>query len=61
MTDQELDPDRLREDRDELNHLRKALHYYADFHEYPSDGPWGINSQDFGNVARAALKRKNNE
>jgi hypothetical protein len=38
--------------------LEAALHFYADDHEYPSDGPWGINSDDFGNAARAALKEK---
>ena len=36
--------------------LEAALHFYADDHEYPSDGPWGINSDDFGNAARAAIK-----
>ncbi len=36
--------------------LREALNYYAKNH-YPNvnDGPWGANSVDFGNVARAAL------
>lgn len=52
----ELDPDRLREDRDERNRLWKALRYYADFHEDPNDGPWGIHSDDYGAVARAALR-----
>ncbi len=33
----------------------RALRFYADEHEYPSDGPWGVNSDDFGNRARAAL------
>ena len=40
----------------ERNRLWKALRYYADFHEDPNDGPWGANSQDFGKVARAALR-----
>lgn len=35
--------------------LVEALRYYADFHENPSDGPWGINSHDFGKTARAAI------
>jgi len=88
----ELDPDRLREDRDERerlwldeiaitdklllqeakvslqrleraevveverDRLWKALRYYAEFHEDPNDGPWGVNSQDYGKVARAALR-----
>ena len=40
----------------ENERLRAALHYYADFHENPNDGPWGMQSDDFGNVARAALE-----
>ena len=35
--------------------LREALHFYADFYEAPNDGPWGVNSSDFGRTARAAL------
>ena len=35
--------------------LRKALHYYADFTDDPHDGPWAVNSDDFGTVARRAL------
>ena len=35
--------------------LTGSLRFYADFHENPNDGPWGINSQDFGKEARAAL------
>lgn len=34
---------------------REALHFYADFHENPNDGPWGVNSQDFGKAAQAFL------
>lgn len=39
--------------------LREALNYYAKNH-YPNvnDGPWGANSVDFGNVARAALAKQ---
>ena len=33
----------------------EALHFYADFYEAPNDGPWGINSDDFGNRALAVL------
>lgn len=38
--------------------LIRALHFYADKH-YPdvNSGPWGVNSVDFGFVARAALVR----
>jgi hypothetical protein len=39
----------------------RALHFYADEHEYPSDGPWGVNSDDFGKVARATLKGKSHD
>ena len=40
----------------EVGRLREALDYYAKNH-YPNvnDGPWGANSTDFGDVARAAL------
>lgn len=38
--------------------LRKALHFYADFYENPNEGPWGVNSEDFGKVARKALEAK---
>ena len=41
---------------DEIERLRKALQYYAGHHAIPSEGPWGIDSDDFGNVARAALE-----
>jgi hypothetical protein len=39
-----------------VGRLREALDYYAKNH-YPNvnDGPWGANSTDFGDVARAAL------
>jgi acetoin utilization deacetylase AcuC-like enzyme len=43
---------------DEIERLRKALQYYAGHHAIPSEGPWGIDSDDFGNVARAALEGK---
>ena len=37
--------------------MRKALEFYADepAREFPNDGPWGVNSDDFGRVARSAL------
>ena len=40
----------------EIERLREALRYYAANH-YPNvdDGPWGPGSNDFGDVARAAL------
>jgi hypothetical protein len=42
--------------RAENERLREALRYYAKNH-YPDidAGPWGLNSADFGDVARAAL------
>jgi hypothetical protein len=42
---------------DEIERLREALRFYAKTDYLPtSDGPWGVDSDDFGNVARAALK-----
>lgn len=38
--------------------LRAALHFYSDNHAFPNDGPWGVDSNDFGRVARAALEVK---
>ena len=35
--------------------LLEALRFYADEHKSPNEGPWGIASQDFGDVARKAL------
>jgi hypothetical protein len=32
-----------------------ALHFYADFYEAANDGPWGVNSNDYGDKARAVL------
>ena len=40
------------QDRDTL---RDALEYYANEHANPNDGPWGVNSGDFGQLARHAL------
>lgn len=49
--------ERERADAAEANasRLRAALRYYADFHGNPNEGPWGVSSDDFGNVARSAL------
>ena len=49
----------MKEAADEIERLREALRYYAENH-YPNvnDGPWGVNSTDFGDVARAALTDK---
>ena len=39
----------------EIERLQKALQFYAKNHENPNDGPWGVSSTDFGNVARKTL------
>lgn len=43
----------------EIARLREALEFYSGIHEpglsNPNEGPWGVNSTDFGEVARAAL------
>jgi hypothetical protein len=44
--------------RAENARLREALHFYSDNHAFPNDGPWGVDSNDFGRVARAALEVK---
>lgn len=41
---------------DENERLRVALAFYAGPHDRPNDGPWGVNSRDFGDIARAALE-----
>ncbi len=33
----------------------EALRFYADSHEIPSEGPWGLHSNDFGSKARTVL------
>lgn len=38
-----------------LDKALNALHFYADFYEDPSGGPWGIKSDDFGTKARKVL------
>lgn len=48
---------------DEIERLRSALRFYAWENEtkLPSEGPWGVNSTDFGKLAREALKGQTNE
>lgn len=50
---------RLMQERHELERqlkvAREALVYYASDHARPDEGPWGVNSNDFGDLARAAL------
>lgn len=42
---------------DENKRLRAALTYYAEGHsQNPNEGPWGMASTDFGQLAREALK-----
>jgi hypothetical protein len=38
-----------------IEQLEQALRFYVANHLTPNEGPWGINSTDFGEVARAAL------
>lgn len=41
----------------EIEKLREALEYYADRNnQCPNEGPWGVDSTDFGLVALKALK-----
>ena len=48
--------DTLERQAAEIERLRGALGYYAKQNwEWPSEGPWGTRSDDFGEVARAAL------
>jgi hypothetical protein len=42
---------------DEVRELRDALEFYAKDHQNPNEGPWGVNSRDFGQCARKALER----
>ncbi len=46
--------DRIEAQAAEIERLREALEYYA---QELMTGPWGIDSLDFGDVARAALEQ----
>tara|TARA_R110000772_G_scaffold38565_4_gene90953 strand:- start:1409 stop:1726 length:318 start_codon:yes stop_codon:yes gene_type:complete len=52
---------RIAELEAENEKLRAALDYYAKVHDWPADGPWGVTSTDFGEVARAALSEHEKE
>lgn len=39
-----------------IEEAREALRFYAEEHDRPNEGPWGVDSTDFGDVARAALR-----
>lgn len=42
----------------EVERLRDVLRFYADENNpYPNEGPWGVDSNDFGYRARAALEQ----
>lgn len=41
--------------RAQVDRLMEALRFYADPHYHPNDGPWGVDSIDFGEIARAAI------
>ena len=45
----------------EIAWLREALAFYAKDHKRPNEGPWGVNSRDFGDIARAALKASHDD
>lgn len=40
---------------DTLQRYRKALEWYGGEQPWPNEGPWGVDSTDFGNLARKAL------
>jgi hypothetical protein len=46
----------LDENNGRIEQLEAALHFYADNHKRPNEGPWGASSNDFGKVAIAALE-----
>lgn len=56
----------IREENDRLRarvaKLEEALRFYTGVHEpalsRPNEGPWGVNSTDFGEVAHKALENK---
>lgn len=45
----------LRALQQEVERVRGALQYYAGGQVNPNEGPWGVNSNDFGDIARSAL------
>lgn len=47
---------RILELEEMLAKAREALEFYGRFHECPDKGPWGVDSIDFGDRARQALK-----
>ena len=52
-----------REAQAKIARLTEALEFYADDNRtgLPSDGPWGLGSNDFGSRARAALQENVDE
>jgi hypothetical protein len=42
---------------EQVRMARGGLKYYAAMHKFPNDGPWGVNGDDFGTVARETLTR----
>lgn len=44
--------------RAEIDRKDAALRFYAGHHPNANEGPWGTNSTDFGDIARAALALK---
>jgi len=56
ITDPKRMARRIAELTERVEQLEAALRFYADNHENPNDGPWGVNSDDFGSIARLALQ-----
>jgi hypothetical protein len=54
----QLAADRIEAQAAEIERLRKALRFYTTDYANPNEGPWGVDSKDFGNVARAALEKQ---
>jgi hypothetical protein len=38
-----------------IEKLEEALRFYATPHAIPNDGPWGVESDDYGHIACMAL------
>ena len=48
--------DRIEAQAEKIEKLREALEYYADRNnQCPNEGPWGVDSTDFGLVALKTL------
>ena len=61
--DERMKAEGAREAQAKIARLTEALEFYADDNRtgLPSDGPWGLGSNDFGSRARAALQENVDE